>query len=64
MASAWADKGQEPNPNSNQNQRDVTTQLVISVALGLFAFLGFCVSIVPLYVPVVALLVVRELTLL
>ena len=26
----------------NQNQRDITTQIVISVALGLFAFLAFC----------------------
>ena len=26
----------------NQNQRDITTQIVISVALGFFAFLAFC----------------------
>ncbi|KAL6716189.1 hypothetical protein ACLMJK_005755 [Lecanora helva] len=42
MASVWANKGGDEDPNHNQNQRDVTTQLVISIALGLFAFLGFC----------------------
>ena len=26
----------------NQNQRDITTQIIISVALGFFAFLAFC----------------------
>ena len=28
--------------SKSQNQRDLTTQSVISVALGLFAFLAFC----------------------
>ena len=42
MTSVWVDSADE-NPNHNQNQRDVTTQLVISVALGILAFLGFCV---------------------
>ena len=45
MASAWVDKGSDEDPNHNQNQRDVTTQLVISIALGLIAFLSFCVRI-------------------
>ena len=36
----------EGNPYDNQtkNQRDVTTQSIISIALGLAAFLAFCVS--------------------
>lgn len=36
----------EGNPYDNQtkNQRDVTTQSIISIALGLGAFLAFCVS--------------------
>ena len=42
MTSVWVDSADD-NPNHNQNQRDVTTQLVISVALGILAFLAFCV---------------------
>ena len=30
--------------SQNHNQRDITTQSVISIALGLAAFLAFCVS--------------------
>ncbi len=30
--------------SQNHNQRDITTQSVISIALGLVAFLAFCVS--------------------
>ena len=26
----------------NQNQRDITTQIIVSIALGFFAFLAFC----------------------
>ncbi|KAK4696831.1 calcium permeable stress-gated cation channel, partial [Lecanoromycetidae sp. Uapishka_2] len=29
-------------PSKNQNQRDITTQAVISIALGIVAFLAFC----------------------
>ena len=30
--------------SQSHNQRDITTQSVISIALGLVAFLAFCVS--------------------
>ena len=40
---SWAAKGAEDDPNSNQNQRDITVQAIISIALGIFAFLAFCV---------------------
>lgn len=34
--------------NQTKNQRDVQTQTVVSIALGLVAFLSFCVSLFPL----------------
>lgn len=33
--------------NRNQDQTDLNTQLVISIALGLSAFLTFCVCLIP-----------------
>lgn len=44
MASAWAmaDPDGYKDQSKTQNQRDIYTQIVISVALGFFAFLAFC----------------------
>ena len=44
MASAWirADRDDYKDQSKSQNQRDITTQSVISIALGLFTFLAFC----------------------
>ena len=44
MASAWmvADPEGYQKQSDSQNQRDITTQIVISIALGFFAFLAFC----------------------
>ena len=44
MASAWtvADPEGYQKQSENQNQRDIITQSVISIALGVFAFLAFC----------------------
>ncbi len=45
MTSIWAaDKDPYKDASRSQNQRDITTQAVISIALGFFAFLAFCVS--------------------
>ena len=32
--------------SKNQNQRDIITQSIISIALGVVAFLAFCVSLI------------------
>ena len=49
MASAWTSGGNETSPSNplapDANQRDITTQLVVSIALGLTAFLTFCVRL-------------------
>lgn len=37
-----ADRGGYQDQTQNQNQRDIITQSVISIALGFFAFLAFC----------------------
>lgn len=44
MALAWttADGDGYMDQSQNQNQRDLYTQLIISIALGFFAFLAFC----------------------
>ena len=44
MDSAWtmADPDGYKNQSKNENQRAITTQAVISIALGFFAFLAFC----------------------
>ena len=47
MATAWTlkdDGTTNPLAPDTENQKDLTTQLVLSIALGLSAFLGFCVS--------------------
>jgi len=45
MASIWvAERDPYKDGSKNQNQRDIITQSVISIALGFFAFLAFCVS--------------------
>lgn len=47
MATAWISKdngSDNPLAPDTKNQRDLTTQLVISIALGLSAFVAFCVS--------------------
>lgn len=44
MASIWVAGDPVKDPSKNHNQRDITTQIVISIALGIFAFLAFCVS--------------------
>ncbi len=47
MATAWTlkeDGTTNPLTPDTENQKDLTTQLVLSIALGLSAFLGFCVS--------------------
>jgi len=47
MATAWIlkDNGSDnPLAPDTKNQRDLTTQLVVSIALGLSAFVAFCVS--------------------
>ena len=42
--SVWTMTGHDgyKDQSHNQNQRDITTQIIISVALGFFAFLAFC----------------------
>lgn len=37
-----ADHNGYQDQSKNQNQRAITTQIVISIALGIFAFLAFC----------------------
>ncbi len=47
MATGWTMKENGPtNPLApdTKNQKDLTTQLIISIALGLSAFIAFCVS--------------------
>lgn len=41
-ASTMADSGGYADQSKNQNQKDIIQQIIISVALGLFAFLAFC----------------------
>ena len=45
-------EGNDTNPKNplapDENQRDITTQLVVSIALGLIAFLTFCVRLAPI----------------
>ena len=46
MASIWAaDHPSKPSTDTKDTVREIVTQLVISIALGLSAFLGFCVSL-------------------
>ena len=44
MASAWirSDRDEYKDQSRSENQRNIITQSVISIALGLFAFLAFC----------------------
>lgn len=46
MEPIWAldDGDAYKDPSKNQNQRDIILQAVISIALGIAAFLAFCVS--------------------
>lgn len=48
MAFLLANKVSDEDPNHNQNQRDITVQLVISIALGFLAFFAFCVRLIPI----------------
>lgn len=41
-ASTMTDSGGYADQSKNQNQKDIITQIIISVALGFFAFLAFC----------------------
>lgn len=46
MASIWAaDQPTKHSSDTKDTVREIVTQLVISIALGLSAFLGFCVSL-------------------
>lgn len=45
MASIWvAERDPYKDGSKSQNQRDIITQSIISIALGFAAFLAFCVS--------------------
>ena len=49
MEPIWTSDGDVyKDPSKNQNQRDITTQAVISIALGIVAFLAFCVHDLPI----------------
>ena len=48
MGKMWLTEEEGPSDsyrNMTKNQRDVQTQVVISIVFGLLAFLSFCVSI-------------------
>ena len=46
MASVWAaEPSSKPTTDNKDVITEIVTQLVISIALGLSAFLGFCVSL-------------------
>jgi len=43
MASAWLQGDRDPIREQTKNQRDIETQAIISIALGIIAFTAFCI---------------------
>lgn len=60
MAAIWvAERDPYKDGSKSQNQRDITTQAVISIALGFSAFVAFCVSDI-YFMPIIWTLILRE----